>query len=130
MHVDETKRTSGRGHGSDGTSEPASEHPDASYGEEGDDNASVSSRSSSRSVASSRGSAPCPPGYFDRPVGVAVRPSDGKVLVVCHDGTRVQLMTQWGAPLQVIEPPSKIETLLLSTSGDVYSICADPALGA
>jgi hypothetical protein len=44
------------------------------------------------------------PGTFDRPVGVAVGPCDGRLLVSSDDGHRVQLLTRWGAPLQVGRP--------------------------
>ena len=62
------------------------------------------------------------PGYFDRPVGIAVRP-DGKLLVASDDGARVQLMTRWGSPLQVIySSSSRSLSIYLSIHIHIY-IC-------
>lgn len=60
------------------------------------------------------------PGRFQSPYDVAVT-SGGRVLVTDIASTRVQLLTRWGAPLQVLRAP-RGHTLILADDGKAYAI--------
>lgn len=60
------------------------------------------------------------PGRFQSPYDVAVT-SSGRVLVTDIASTRVQLLTRWGAPLQVMRAP-RGHTLILADDGRAYAI--------